>query len=136
MSGPHPIHLTEAPKFIKKETGFDVTLSYKPWDVPACMEEAIVAPDTVAQAEMVLKTLGNRVLRCDGRLWFCDDTKRWISGDAEIDRLVTNHVGTLTICSQTATGLTCVSRQATTMIQISKQVQRTFPDDQNFLKRM
>ena len=136
MSGPHPIHLTEAPKFIKKETGFDVTLSYKPWDVPACMEEAIIAPDTVAQAEMVLKTLGNRVLRCDGRLWFCDDTKRWISGDAEIDRLVTNHVGTLTICSQTATGLTCVSRQATTMIQISKQVQRTFPDDQNFLKRM
>jgi hypothetical protein len=26
MSKSHPIHLTEAPKFIKKETGFDVTL--------------------------------------------------------------------------------------------------------------
>ena len=136
LSGPHPVHLTAGAACIKEVTGFGVTLSYKPWTVPACMEEATVAPDTVAQAEMVLETLKGRVLRCDGRLWFCDETRRWISGDKEVDRLVTNHVGTLTIYVQQQSGLVCVSRQAMTMLQIAKAVQRMAPNDPHFLKRM
>eukprot|EP01043_Picozoa_sp_COSAG02_P057236 COSAG02_NODE_6913_length_3291_cov_48.607143_1_plen_213_part_10 len=118
---------------IKEKTGFKVNLSYKEWKVLPEFESAIVAPDTVSATDFVHEQIAGRLVRCDDRVFFRDDTHRWYSDQRAAQRYITDAVSRLHIFSPKYVSM---SRNYTEMTQISRRVFESAPEDLQFLPRM
>ena len=115
---------------IYEQTGFKVSLSYKDWRLLPEFKNAAVVSDTVSAADFVHTQIAGRLVRCNDRVFFRDDTHKWQSDQNAARRYVTRAVSGLHIFNSRYQSL---SRNYTDMTQISKVVFDTAPDDPQFL---
>jgi hypothetical protein len=85
------LNLTAASDHIFAKTGFRVKLAIKDWEQHPALVDSAICRDMNACTTHCHEALEGRIVRCDGRVWYRDDSYMWHTGD-DVLRLLANKI--------------------------------------------
>ena len=134
-------HLQPASDYIYEKTGYRVKLEYKDWIPHPAYKQTCLVDDMTDCYQHAHNLLEGRLVQCDKRVWFRDESYQWHSGKDDVLVLLANAVSQMHIFTNDKR-LSSVSRNATIQggiahkHMVAKELFNTAPINDEFIDQV